>query len=134
GTRGGCLHRGGGRAARTVRKPPAAQSWVRGAERWNERVERKIFRPGARNVPSARLAATGARFPAYFIGDQLPVWDEAARGVWRLEVSGLCARPQRLTLDELKLLPRTEARLEHFRVAGWWAVEGRPAARRADLA
>ena len=135
------LRAGGGAAAALAlagcdswTRTRAAQSWVRGAERWNERVERKIFRPGARNVPSARLAATGARFPAYFIGDQLPVWDEAARGVWRLEVSGLCARPQRLTLDELKLLPRTEARLEHFCVEGWSAVAVRTGVRLSDLA
>ena len=55
-------------------------------------------------------------------------------GVWRLEVSGLVARPQRLTLDELKALPRTEARLEHFCVEGWSAVAVRTGVRLSDLA
>jgi DMSO/TMAO reductase YedYZ molybdopterin-dependent catalytic subunit len=136
------LRAGGGAAAALAlalagcdwKGPRAAQSWLRSAERWNERVERKIFRPGARNAPSARLVAAGARFPSYFIADQVPVWDEAARGVWRLEVSGLVARPRQLTLDELKALPRTEARLEHFCVEGWSAVAVRTGVRLSDLA
>jgi DMSO/TMAO reductase YedYZ molybdopterin-dependent catalytic subunit len=134
------LRAGGGAAAALAlagcdwKGPRAAESLLRSAERWNERVERKIFRPGARNVPSARAVSAGAKFPAYFIADALPVWDEEARGVWRLEVSGLVARPQRLTLDELKALPRTEARLEHFCVEGWSAVAVRTGVRLSDLA
>jgi DMSO/TMAO reductase YedYZ molybdopterin-dependent catalytic subunit len=134
------LRAGGGAAAALAlagcdwKGPRAAESLLRSAERWNERVERKIFRPGARSVPSARAVSAGAKFPAYFIADELPVWDEQARGVWRLEVSGLVARPQRLTLDELKMLPRTEARLEHFCVEGWSAVAVRTGVRLSDLA
>lgn len=134
------LRAGGGAAAALAlagcnwKEPRAVQSALRSAEHWNERVERKLFRPGARNVPSARAVSAGLKFPSYFIGDQLPVWDEAVRGVWRLEVSGLVARPQRLTLDELKDLPRTEARLEHFCVEGWSAVAVRTGVRLSDLA
>ena len=64
----------------------------------------------------------------------MPVWDEAQRGVWRLEVSGLVDRPMRLTLDELKALPRSEARLEHFCVEGWSAIAVRTGVRLSDLA
>ena len=116
------------------RGPRAAQSLLRSAEHWNERVERKLFRPGTRNVPSARLVPAGAKFPSYFIANEMPVWDEATRGVWHLEVSGLVARPQRLTLDELKKLPRSEARLEHFCVEGWSAVAVRTGVRLSDRA
>jgi len=134
------LRAGGGAAAALAlpgcdwKGPRAAQPLLRSAERWNERVERKLFRPAASNVPSARAIAAGGKFPAYFIADEMPVWDETARGVWRLEVSGAVARPQRLTLDELKMLPRTEARLEHFCVEGWSAVAVRTGVRLSDLA
>ena len=94
--------------------PKSEEGVLRAAERWNERVERKLFRPTARNIPSSRAPNSGLKFPSYFVSDEMPVWDEAERGVWRLEVTGLVAKPVRLTLGELKALPRTEARLEHF--------------------
>jgi DMSO/TMAO reductase YedYZ molybdopterin-dependent catalytic subunit len=114
--------------------PRGAHGALRAAERWNERVERKLFRPTARNVPSIGAPAAGLKFPSYFIAAEMPVWDEAQRGVWRLEVSGLVERPLRLTLDELKALPRSEARLEHFCVEGWSAIAVRTGVRLSDLA
>ena len=114
--------------------PRGAQGALRAAERWNERVERKLFRPNARNVPSTGAPAAGLKFPSYFIAEQMPVWDEAQRGVWRLEVSGLVDKPMHLTLDELKALPRSEARLEHFCVEGWSAIAVRTGVRLSDLA
>ena len=86
------------------------------------------------NTAPARAGAAGERFPSYFIADEVPEWDEAARGVWRLEVGGLVRRPLRLTLDELKGLPRTELRLEHFCVEGWSAVAVRTGVRLSELA
>jgi DMSO/TMAO reductase YedYZ molybdopterin-dependent catalytic subunit len=114
--------------------PKSAQGMLRAAERWNERVERKLFRPTARNVPSSGAPGAGSKFPSYFVSAEMPVWDEAARGVWRLDVSGLVAKPVRLTLAELKALPRTEARLEHFCVEGWSAIAVRTGVRLSDLA
>jgi len=114
--------------------PRAAAGLLRSAERWNERVERRLFRRNAINVPSARAKAAGLKFPSYFIADELPVWDEGQRGAWHLEVDGMVAKPLRLTLDELKALPRTEARLEHFCVEGWSAVAVRTGVRLSDLA
>jgi DMSO/TMAO reductase YedYZ molybdopterin-dependent catalytic subunit len=107
--------------------------------RWNERVERALFRSGSTNVAPLGARAAGARFPSYFIADELPVWDASTSRPWRLEVSGLVRRPVRLSLDELKALPRTELRLEHFCVEGWSAVAVRTGvslrelARRADV-
>ena len=115
------------------RGPRGAQGALRAAERWNERVERKLFRPTARNVPSTRAPAAGLKFPSYFVSAEMPVWDEAQRGVWRLEVRGLFDSPMRLTLDEIKSLTPSEARLEHFSVEGCYAKAVRTVVSQSDL-
>jgi DMSO/TMAO reductase YedYZ molybdopterin-dependent catalytic subunit len=126
---GGCDWRG----------PRSAQRLLGASERWNERVERALFRHDAMNVAPARARLAGMAFPSYFVSAEVPVWDEAENGTWRLEVGGLVRRPVKLTLDELKALPRTELRLEHFCVEGWSAVSVRTGvllrelARRADV-
>src|SRR5262249_27974872 len=77
---GGLLGRAGGNS----RGPKSARGLLRAAERWNERVERGLFRHTAMNAAPAGVPAAGAAFPSYFISGAVPVWDEAARGVWRL--------------------------------------------------
>jgi len=114
--------------------PTAAQPLLAAAERWNERVERALFRHRAMNVPPGGAMAAGARFPSYFISESVPVWDEAERGTWALEVGGLVRRPVRLTLADLMKLPRAELRLEHFCVEGWSAVAVRTGVRMTELA
>lgn len=64
----------------------------------------------------------GRAFPSYFISSSVPIWDPAVRGPWALEVSGLVARPLRLTLPDLLALPQTRQRVNHFCVEGWNAV------------
>ena len=96
------------------RGPQSAMGLLAAATRWNERVERKLFRSSAMNTPAARAHDAGHEFPSYFVSDEVPVWNEAEQGTWRLEIGGLVRRPVKLTLDELKTLPRTELRLEHF--------------------
>ena len=119
--------------------PKSAEGLLRAGERLNERVERALFRHNAMNHAPRRAVNTGLRFPSYFVSPRVPVWNEAARGVWRLEIGGLVRRPARLTLGELTELPRTELRLEHFCVEGWSAVAVRTGvllhelARRADV-
>jgi DMSO/TMAO reductase YedYZ molybdopterin-dependent catalytic subunit len=90
-------------------------------ERANERVERLLFRhrSGDRIPNGARL--TGNAFPQYFISDTVPMWDEATRGVWRLEVSGAVRQPLSLSLDDLMKLPRVAQSVDHFCVEGWTA-------------
>lgn len=128
-TLGGCNSNG----------PKSADGLLAAAGRWNEHVERALFRHNAMNVAPARALAAGARFPSYFVADEVPVWDEATQGVWHLEITGMVRRPVRLTLADLKALPRTELRLEHFCVEGWSAVAVRAGvllselARRADV-
>jgi DMSO/TMAO reductase YedYZ molybdopterin-dependent catalytic subunit len=114
--------------------PEAAEGLLEASGRWNERVERALFRHDSMNVPSASARAAGARFPSYFVAEKLPVWNEARSGVWHLEVGGMVRRPLRLSLEDLKRLPRSEFRVEHFCVEGWTAVSVRTGVAMQELA
>ena len=65
---------------------------------------------------------------------QVPVWDEASRGVWKLEVGGMVKTPLSLSLSDLAALPRIGYRLDHFCVEGWTAVATRTGVRLSELA
>jgi DMSO/TMAO reductase YedYZ molybdopterin-dependent catalytic subunit len=67
--------------------------------------------------------AAGNKLPSYFISKTVPVWDESVRGKWKLEVSGLVAKPMTLSMDDLLHLPRVANRVNHYCVEGWTAVE-----------
>jgi DMSO/TMAO reductase YedYZ molybdopterin-dependent catalytic subunit len=103
------------------RGPEAAKPLLRWTERGNEAVERALFRHTVMDAPDARRLA-GRALPRYFISRRVPVWDEAARGPWALEVTGLVRRPLRLSLDRLTRLPRVTQRVNHYCVEGWMAV------------
>lgn len=101
--------------------PPRAKPLLRWAERRNEAVERALFRHTAMDTPDgSRLV--GEELPSYYISPRVPVWDEAARGRWALEVAGLVSRPLRLTLPQLMSLPRVTQRVDHYCVEGWTAT------------
>jgi DMSO/TMAO reductase YedYZ molybdopterin-dependent catalytic subunit len=121
---GGCNSKG----------PAGARGALDFAGRWNERVERSLFRHDAMNVAPKSAKAAEARFPSYFVAADLPVWDEKSRGKWHLEVGGMVRRPARLSLANLIDLPRTEFRLEHFCVEGWSAVAVRTGVLLSELA
>jgi len=91
------------------------------AQRANERVERRLFRHRSEDRIPGGARLTGDAFPQYFVSDSVPIWDEAARGVWRLEVSGAVRRPLSLSLDDLTKLPRIAQSVDHFCVEGWSA-------------
>src|SRR3954462_15487928 len=91
------------------------------AQRANERVERRLFRHRSEDRIPGGARLTGDAFPQYFVSDSVPIWDEAARGVWRLEVSGAVRRPLSLSLDDLTKLPRIAQSVDHFCVEGWTA-------------
>ncbi len=101
--------------------PRAAMPLLRRAERSNETLERVLFRHTAMDTPESRVLA-GRALPSYYISPTVPVWDEAARGPWALEVGGLVSRPLRLTLAELTRLPGITHRVNHYCVEGWTAV------------
>jgi DMSO/TMAO reductase YedYZ molybdopterin-dependent catalytic subunit len=114
--------------------PRSAKRLLEFAEAKNESVERSLFRHTTMNVPSSRAKMAANAFPSYFISNSVPVWDEAARGVWRLEVSGMVRRPLSLTLTDLAALPRIGYRLDHFCVEGWTAVSTRTGVRLSEIA
>jgi len=113
---------------------PDAKRLLALAERSNERIERGLFRHDAMNHVPASAPLTGNAFPRYFISDTVPVWDEAARGPWRLEVSGAVRRPLSLSLDDLQRLPRITQTVDHFCVEGWNARATWSGVRVSDLA
>lgn len=101
--------------------PEGARGVLAASTRWNERVERWLFGASARARTGGVLPA-GARFPSYWVSAQTPVWDAAARGAWRLEVSGMVRQPLSLTLDDLSRFHYVTQRVPHYCVEGWTAV------------
>ncbi len=100
----------------------------------NESLERALFSHTSMDAAPRDAAVAGQRFPAYYISRQVPVWDEATRGVWRLEVSGMVRTPLQLSLTDLASLPRVGYKLNHYCVEGWTAVATRTGVALADIA
>lgn len=114
--------------------PDGARSLLEFAERQNEGIERWLTRHTAMDVPESSMLV-GNRIPAYYITrGGPPVWDEATRGRWTLEVAGLVDRPLRLTLPELVRLPSVRQRVNHYCVEGWTAVSSWWGVRVSELA
>lgn len=110
-------------AACDSRGPKGAEKLLRYAERKNESLERVLFRHTSRDVTRDGAFPAGNKLPAYFISDVVPVWNEAERGKWMLEISGLVASPMKLSLEDLMKLPQKSDRVNHYCVEGWTAVE-----------
>ena len=94
--------------------PKSAQSLLKFAERKNESIERILLRHSSMDVPRSSARAAGSHFPAYFVSDTVPVWNESARGPWALEVGGMVDRPLKLSLADLAALPRVGYRAGSF--------------------
>jgi DMSO/TMAO reductase YedYZ molybdopterin-dependent catalytic subunit len=101
--------------------PKRAAPLLEYAERKNERLERWLMSDASRNRVDASAKLSGQAFPRYYISKSIPMWDEAQRGVWRLEVSGAVKTPLSLTLDELMKLRSVTQKVDHFCVEGWTA-------------
>jgi DMSO/TMAO reductase YedYZ molybdopterin-dependent catalytic subunit len=97
-------------------------------------VEEFLFRHTSMDRAKESAKDAGARFPAYYISDMVPMWDETARGVWTLEVSGAVKKPFTLTLDQLSKMPSISQRVDHFCVEGWTAVATWRGVRVSELA
>lgn len=121
-------------AACNSRGPKAADRLLKYAERKNEGVERGLFRHTAMDATIADAKFAGAALPSYFVSKTVPIWNDAARGLWQLEVGGMVDRPLKLTLQQLMNLPRTHQRVNHYCVEGWTAVEQWTGVRLRDLA
>lgn len=112
--------------------PRSARPVLRAAERWNEKVERALFRHQSMDYGTAVLA--GAAYPKYFVSDRVPVWNETERGPWSMEITGLVEHPFRLTLADLQALPSVTQRVNHYCVEGWTAVVEYTGVRVSELA
>jgi DMSO/TMAO reductase YedYZ molybdopterin-dependent catalytic subunit len=124
----------GGLLAACDRNPASARPLLALAERANERIERGLVRHSAMNIVPSDARLAGASFPRYFVSKHVPVWDTAANGIWRLEVSGAVRRPLSLTLDDLMKLPRVTQKVDHFCVEGWNARAVWSGVRVSDIA
>lgn len=110
-------------AACNSRGPKAADRLLKYAERKNRGLETTLFRHTSMDVVQSGAHDAGNKLPAYYIARTVPVWDETTRGKWVLEVSGMVAKPLRLTLEDLQRLPQVSKRVNHYCVEGWTAVE-----------
>ena len=116
------------------KNPRGADKLLALAESANESIERSIFRHDSMDRVPASAKVAGKDFPKYFISETMPMWDTAARGEWRLEVSGAVRRPVSLSLEELSKLPRVTQKVDHFCVEGWNARAVWSGVRVSDLA
>lgn len=121
-------------AACNSRGPQAMQHVLSYAQRKNAVLERKLLRADKLDRPKASALNAGEALPVYFVATQIPVWNEAVNGPWRLEVKGLVRTPLSLSLAELMKLPRVTERVNHFCVEGWSAVSEWTGVRVSELA
>lgn len=103
------------------------------AERQNEKLERALVRSSVVDRPE-RYPLAGDALPAYYISPSVPIWDEAQRGPWALEVGGLVRTPLRLDLESLMRLRSVTQRVNHYCVEGWMAVTEWTGVRFSELA
>jgi DMSO/TMAO reductase YedYZ molybdopterin-dependent catalytic subunit len=102
--------------------PAKAERALSYATRKNEQIERWLLRHTSMDHGSPGARVAGDRFPSYHIARTVPQHDTAVLGPWTLEVSGMVRTPLKLTLEQLRELPRTMQRVDHFCVEGWNAV------------
>lgn len=121
-------------AACNSRGPKSAERLLNYAERKNEKIERGLFRHTSMDATISGTHLAGAALPSYFISKTVPVWNEAQRGKWTLEIGGMVDTPLKLTLEQLVALPGMSERVNHYCVEGWTAVEQWTGVRLSDLA
>ena len=85
-------------------------------ERLNEKVEGALLsdRPASEALALTPLEA----FPGYHVAPTIP----EVPSDWALIVGGRVGTPLKLSLADLRALPRIEARIRHHCVEGWTAV------------
>jgi DMSO/TMAO reductase YedYZ molybdopterin-dependent catalytic subunit len=98
----------------------AADDFLRGVSRWNDRVQAGLFDPN-RLAPTYPESMITRPFPfnAYYKEERVPHVDATD---FRLEVSGLVADRHAWTLEELHALPQTDQVTRHICVEGWSAI------------
>src|ERR1051325_8962086 len=121
-------------AACDSRGPESAQTVLSFAMEQNAKLEGALFRHTSMDSPSGSAKLAGNKFPAYFISDMVPYWDEKANGTWALEVGGMVKRPLKLTLQDLVAMKQTTEKVDHFCVEGWTAVSRKTGVRLSEIA
>ncbi|HEV7669594.1 MAG TPA: molybdopterin-dependent oxidoreductase [Thermoanaerobaculia bacterium] len=114
---GVALLSGCGRKGGQIARPALAA-----ASRLNDWVGERLLLSPSHLAPTYALAERTPEhaFPAYFISRPVPVLEDPA--AWSLELGGLIAKPQRLTLAMLQALPRITYTVKHHCVEGWSAI------------
>lgn len=121
-------------AACDSRGPKSADRLLNYAEKKNEKLERSLLRHTSMDATISGTRLAGAALPSYFISKTVPMWNDAQRGQWTLEIGGMVDTPLKLTLPQLVALPRMSERVNHYCVEGWTAVEQWTGVRLSDLA
>ena len=78
----------------------------------------------AARLTPREVAASHNNFYEFLPGRGGPVWEHAGAFTvepWKVEITGLCEKPQTLDLDDLFAIPHEE-RLYHFRCVERWAM------------
>jgi DMSO/TMAO reductase YedYZ molybdopterin-dependent catalytic subunit len=87
---------------------------------WGEPVWRAVssaLRPAAELLPSGLRALVPSQgWRIYTVGSSMPRFDSRT---WRLTIEGLVERPQQLSYDQLRALPRAEQVSTFHCVTGW---------------
>ena len=96
-------------------------------ERWNQEIESALL---SSDVPPPGAITTSEAWPIYKLAPEIPLPPDG----WRLEVGGKVRQPLQLTLDDLRKLPRTDVRIQHYCVRGWSAVAEWSGIRVSELA
>lgn len=86
------------------------------SERANEAIESFLLHDV--DAQTDRALTPLASYPSYHVAPVVP----PAPADWILEVNGRVGKTLRLTVDDLKKLPVTTMRVQHFCVEGWSAV------------
>ena len=116
------------------RGPKSADKVLKYAERKNEGLERALFRHTSMDATIEGSKLAGNALPSYFVSRTVPVWSDAVRGPWSLEIGGMVDRPLSLSLQQLMDMPRSHQRVNHYCVEGWTAVEQWTGVRLSELA
>jgi len=100
---------------------PLLESGLARVSRLNDWMGEHLFLSGsrlAREYPVSERSR--GDFPSYFISENVPELERP--GEWALEIGGEVRKPVRLTLAQLRELPRVTYTVKHHCVEGWTAV------------
>jgi DMSO/TMAO reductase YedYZ molybdopterin-dependent catalytic subunit len=98
-------------------EPEFADGILNAMANWNDRAQAALFNP-TKLAPTYTQAdvVDPFRFNAYYGIDELRIVDEAT---YKLTLSGMIAKKDSWTLDQLRALPQESAITRHICVEGW---------------